>query len=75
MEFFVAQTFNGLSYAALIFLLGGGMTLIFGVMKIVNIAQGSFILWGGILATSSSATRGIFTWRFSGHVLHSSSSE
>jgi branched-chain amino acid transport system permease protein len=47
MEFVIAQTFNGLSYAALIFLLGGGMTLIFGVMKIVNIAQGSFYLVGG----------------------------
>jgi branched-chain amino acid transport system permease protein len=49
MEFVIAQTFNGLSYAALIFLLGGGMTLIFGVMKIVNIAQGSFYLVGGYI--------------------------
>lgn len=43
------QTFNSLSYAALLFLLGGGMTLIFGVMKIVNIAQGSFYLVGGYI--------------------------
>ena len=49
MEFLLAQTFNGISYAALIFLLGGGMTLIFGVMKIVNIAHGSFYLVGGYI--------------------------
>ena len=47
MEFFVSQTFNALSYAGLLFLLGGGMTLIFGTMKIVNIAHGGFYLLGG----------------------------
>jgi branched-chain amino acid transport system permease protein len=47
MEFWVNQAFNGISYAALLFLLGGGFTLIFGVMKIVNIAHGSFYLLGG----------------------------
>ena len=47
MEFFINQTFNALSYAGLLFLLGGGMTLIFGTMKIVNIAHGGFYLIGG----------------------------
>ena len=47
MEFWVNQTFNGISYAALLFLLGGGMSLIFGVMRIVNIAHGTFFLVGG----------------------------
>jgi branched-chain amino acid transport system permease protein len=49
MEFLVAQTFNGISYAALLFLLGGGLTLILGVMKVVNIAHGSFYLVGGYI--------------------------
>jgi branched-chain amino acid transport system permease protein len=49
MEFWVNQAFNGISYAALLFLLGGGFTLIFGVMKIVNIAHGSFYLMGGYI--------------------------
>ncbi len=49
MEFWINQTFNGLSYAALLFLLGGGFTLIFGVMKIANIAHGSFYLVGGYI--------------------------
>ena len=47
MEFLVNQTFNALSYAGLLFLLGGGMTLIFGAMKIVNIAHGAFYMLGG----------------------------
>ena len=52
MEFWIKQSFNGLSYAALLFLLGGGMTLIFGVMKVINIAQGGFFLVGGYIGYS-----------------------
>jgi len=47
MEFWVSQAFNGLSYAALLFLLAGGLSLIFGVMNIVNVAHGSFYLISG----------------------------
>ena len=60
MEFWVNQTFNGISYAALLFLLGGGLTLIFGVMKIVNIAHGSFYLVGGYLGVALVAATGNF---------------
>jgi branched-chain amino acid transport system permease protein len=60
MEFWINQTFNGLSYAALLFLLGGGFTLIFGVMKIVNIAHGSFYLVGGYIGYTIAASTGNF---------------
>jgi len=60
VEFWVNQTFNGISYAALLFLLGGGLTLIFGVMKIVNIAHGSFYLVGGYLGVALFAATGNF---------------
>jgi branched-chain amino acid transport system permease protein len=60
MEFWVNQTFNGLSYAALLFLLGGGFTLIFGVMKIVNIAHGSFYLVGGYIGYTVASLTGNF---------------
>ena len=60
MQFWVNQTFNGISYAALLFLLGGGLTLIFGVMKIVNIAHGSFYLVGGYLGVALVAATGDF---------------
>ena len=64
MEFWVNQTFNGLSYAALLFLLGGGFTLIFGVMKIVNIAHGSFYLVGGYIGYTVVALTGNFYLAF-----------
>ena len=46
-DFWVVQTFNGLSYGALLFLLASGLSLIFGVMRIVNLAHGSYFMLGG----------------------------
>ncbi|WP_326533508.1 branched-chain amino acid ABC transporter permease [Pseudorhodoferax sp.] len=43
---------DGVSYAALLFLVALGLTLIFGVMNILNIAHGSLYAWGGYLAAS-----------------------
>ena len=60
MEFWVIQAFNGLSYAALLFLLGGGLTLIFGVMRVINIAQGSFFMVGGYVGYSIISATGNF---------------
>src|SRR5215472_17826464 len=51
-RFWVLQTFNGVSYGALLFLLGSGLSLIFGVMRIVNLAHGSYFLVGGYVALS-----------------------
>jgi branched-chain amino acid transport system permease protein len=43
---------DGVSYAALLFLVALGLTLIFGVMNILNIAHGSLYAWGGYLAAT-----------------------
>lgn len=43
---------DGVSYAALLFLVALGLTLIFGVMGIVNVAHGSLYACGGYLAAS-----------------------
>ncbi|MSQ20582.1 MAG: branched-chain amino acid ABC transporter permease [Betaproteobacteria bacterium] len=51
-NFWLTQLFNGLSYGALLFLLGAGLSLIFGVMRIVNLAHGSYFLLGGYVAIS-----------------------
>jgi len=40
-EFWLTQAFNGISYGALLLLLASGLSLIFGVMHIVNLAHGS----------------------------------
>jgi len=50
LNFWVIQTFNGISYGALLFLLGAGLSLIFGVMRIVNLSHGSYFLLGGYVA-------------------------
>jgi branched-chain amino acid transport system permease protein len=50
MEFWIGQVFNGLSYGALLFLLAGGLSLIFGMMRIVNMTHGSYYLIGGYVA-------------------------
>jgi len=52
VHFWLLQVFNGMSYGALLFLLGSGLSLIFGVMRIVNLAHGSFFLLGGYIALS-----------------------
>jgi branched-chain amino acid transport system permease protein len=50
IQFWLIQAFNGISYGALLFLLASGLSLIFGVMRIVNLAHGSFFLLGGYVA-------------------------
>jgi branched-chain amino acid transport system permease protein len=42
-------TFNGLSFAGLLFLVASGFTLIFSLMGVLNLAHGTFYLWGGYL--------------------------
>ena len=51
-EFWITQAFNGLSYGALLFLLASGLSLIFGVMRIVNLAHGSYFMLGGYVGLS-----------------------
>lgn len=43
-------SYNSLSYAAILFLLASGLSLIFGVMRIVNLAHAAFFLFAGYLA-------------------------
>ena len=51
-RFWLIQSFNGISYGALLFLVGSGLSLIFGVMRIVNLSHGAYFLWGGYIALS-----------------------
>jgi branched-chain amino acid transport system permease protein len=58
MYFWIIQIFNGISYGALLFLLASGLSLIFGVMRIVNLAHGSYFLLGGYVALTVIWTTG-----------------
>lgn len=48
----VVQLLNGLSYASFLFLVAAGLSVIFGVTRIVNLAHGSFYMLGAYLAVS-----------------------
>jgi len=59
--YFITQTLNGLFSAALLFLIASGLTLVFGVMRIVNIAHGSFYMLGVYIAyTVIARTQSLF---------------
>lgn len=61
MNSFILQTFNGISYAALLFLLASGFTLTFGLMRIVNMAHGAYYLFGGYAGLTVAKMTGSFS--------------
>src|SRR5687768_10105459 len=57
---FFVTTLNGLTLAALYFLVASGFTLVFGLMRNVNLAHGSLYLIGGYIAYSAVEATGVF---------------
>jgi branched-chain amino acid transport system permease protein len=58
---FLIQTLNSLQYGLLLFLVASGLTLVFGIMGIINLAHGSFYMIGAYLAFAlASATGSLF---------------
>ncbi|HYY16492.1 MAG TPA: branched-chain amino acid ABC transporter permease, partial [Gammaproteobacteria bacterium] len=49
MEFWIVQSLNGISFGMLLFLLAAGLSLVFGLMRIVNLTHGSFYLLGAYI--------------------------
>jgi branched-chain amino acid transport system permease protein len=49
-ENFVITLLNGLTFAGLLFIVASGFALIFGLMRVINMAQGAFFLLGGYIA-------------------------
>lgn len=47
--FFIEQTLNGLQLGLMLFLLAAGLTLVFGIMDLINLAHGSLYMFGGFL--------------------------
>ena len=58
---FFIQLLNSVQYGLLLFMLAAGLTLIFGIMGVVNLAHGSFYMLGAYLAWSLSAQFGSLT--------------
>jgi branched-chain amino acid transport system permease protein len=55
---FLIQVLNGVQYGMLLFLVASGLTLIFGIMGVINLAHGSFYMVGAYLAFSFSSLTG-----------------
>tara|TARA_Y100000022_G_C13234487_1_gene369118 strand:+ start:439 stop:1335 length:897 start_codon:yes stop_codon:yes gene_type:complete len=53
MQFLTTVLFDGLIYASYLFIVSLGLTITFGVMKILNVAHGGFFAWGAYLASIS----------------------
>ena len=59
----ILAVLDGISYAALVFLVSVGLSLIFGVLRIVNVAHGTLYAFGAYLAaTFSLAVAPISPW-------------
>ena len=56
----ILQAINGVSLAALLFLLASGFTLSFGLMRVVNMAHGAYYLLGGYVGLSVAQKSGSF---------------
>lgn len=58
MSGFAAQLLNGVQYGLLLFLISSGLTLIFGVMGVINLAHGSLFMIGAYIAYVVAGTTG-----------------
>src|ERR1700693_5701321 len=60
MLYFIEQFLNGVQLGMLLFLLAAGLTLIFGIMDLVNLAHGSLYMLGAYFAATFAALTGSF---------------
>jgi branched-chain amino acid transport system permease protein len=60
MEFFTISLLNGISYGLLLFMLSSGLTLIFGMMGVLNFAHASFYMLGAYVAFSMTNLMGFW---------------
>jgi len=56
----VEQCLNGLQFGVMLFLMAAGLTLVFGIMNLVNLAHGSLYMVGAYLATAAFGWTGSF---------------
>jgi branched-chain amino acid transport system permease protein len=56
----VEQVLNGLQFGTMLFLMAAGLTLVFGVMGLINLAHGSLYMVGAFAAAAAAAVSGNF---------------
>ncbi|MCP4206639.1 MAG: branched-chain amino acid ABC transporter permease [Shimia sp.] len=57
---FIEQMLNGLQFGVMLFLMSAGLTLVFGVMGLINLAHGSLFMIGAFTAAAVAAATGSF---------------
>ena len=57
---FLEQLLNGLQLGVMLFLMSAGLTLVFGIMQVVNLAHGSFYMIGAYVAATVTMKSGSF---------------
>src|SRR5215212_8969013 len=60
MIYVIEQLLNGVQYGVMLFLMAAGLTLIFGIMNVINLAHGSLYMLGAYAAAASFAASGSF---------------
>jgi branched-chain amino acid transport system permease protein len=60
MNFWVIQGLNGLAFGSLLFILASGFSLIFGLMRIVNLSHGAYFMLGAYVGISAMAAGASF---------------
>ena len=60
MLLFIEQALNGLQFGLMLFLLAAGLTLVFGIMDMINLAHGSLYMLGAFLAATLVKLTGSF---------------
>src|SRR6266851_4207374 len=56
----VEQVLNGVQFGIMLFLMAAGLTLIFGIMNVINLAHGSLYMVGAYVAAATFAATGSF---------------
>ncbi len=57
---FIEQLLNGLQFGVMLFLMAAGLTLVFGVMGLINLAHGSLYMVGAFAAAATATATGSF---------------
>ncbi|MCB1762868.1 MAG: branched-chain amino acid ABC transporter permease [Gammaproteobacteria bacterium] len=60
MLLFIEQLLNGLQLGVMLFLLSAGLTLVFGIMRVINLAHGSLYMVGAYIAATAFQYTGSF---------------
>jgi branched-chain amino acid transport system permease protein len=60
MLLFIEQMLNGLQLGIMLFLMSAGLTLVFGIMQVINLAHGSFYMIGAYVGATVTAWTGSF---------------